>query len=115
MEIPNPYIIATASLIVLWLFYRVLTGSWNPLNVVLGEDGRPSTSKLQMWIWTVVVLFSYVAICAAKLKNGEFDPLGDLPANVLIAMGLSVVTATAAKGITVSFLKSGDIVKPALM
>lgn len=112
MQFNNPYVYAAGVLVLLWLIYRVLTGSWNPFKVVLGTDGRPSTSKLQLWLWTIVVLFSYVAIYAARVKTGHFDAISDLPANVLIALGLSVVTATAAKGITVSYLQSGDIVKP---
>jgi hypothetical protein len=112
MHFNNPYVIATGVLILLWLIYFVLTRSWNPFKVVCGADGRPSTSKLQFWLWTIVVLFSYVAIYAARVKAGHFDAISDLPANVLIALGLSIFTATAAKGITVSYLQSGDVVKP---
>lgn len=107
-----PYLIAFAVLAVLYLFYVVLARTWNPFKVVLGADGRPSTSKLQFFLWTVVVLFSYVAIYVVRVQAGHFDAISALPANVLIALGLSVVTATAAKGITVSYLQSGAIVKP---
>ena len=112
MQFTNPYLIALGFLVLLWVIYRVLSGTWNPLKVICGADGRPSTSKLQMWLWTVVVLFSYVAIYAARVKSGQFDPINEFPENVLIALGLSIVTGTAAKGITVSYLKSGEIVKP---
>ena len=112
MRLNNPYVIAFLVMVGLWLINSVLTRSFNPLKVVQGEDGRPSTSKLQIWLWTVVVLFSYVAIYAARVAAGQVDPINELPANILIALGLSVVTATAAKGITVSQLQSGDIVKP---
>jgi hypothetical protein len=112
MYFNNAYVIAAGILVILLVLYRVLTQSWNPFKVVCGTDGRPSTSKLQLWLWTIVVLFSYVAIYAARVKTGTFDPINELPANVLIALGLSVVTATAAKGITVSYLQSGDVVKP---
>lgn len=112
MSFNNPYVFGAGLLVLLWLIYRALTGSWNPFKVVCGADGRPSTSKLQLWLWTIVVLFSYVAVYAARVKTGQFDPINELPANVLIALGLSVVTATAAKGITVSYLQSGDVLKP---
>ena len=112
MQWNNPYLIATGVLILLWILYRVLTGNWNPFKIVCGADGRPSTSKLQFFAWTIVVLFSYVAIYAVRVKYGQITAISDLPANVLIALGLSVVTATAAKGITVSYLQNGSIVKP---
>src|SRR5690242_7543055 len=104
MQFDHPYLVAVGVLALLWLIYRVLSGSWNPLLVVCGADGRPSTSKLQLWLWTLVVLFAYVAIYTARASHGHFEPISQLPANVLIALGLSVMTATAAKGITVSFL-----------
>jgi hypothetical protein len=111
MNFKNPYLISFGFLFLLWVLYRIFAGSWNPLKVVVGEDGRPSTSKLQMWMWTVVVLFTYGAIYAARAVTGKFDAINDIPANVLIAMGLSVITATAAKGITVSFIQSGELAK----
>jgi hypothetical protein len=112
MNFNHPYLIAFGVLLLFWVLYRVVTGRWNPLAVVCGADGRPSTSKLQLWIWTVVALFSYVAFYAARVNNGHFDPINDFPRNLLLAMGFSIVTATAAKGITVSQLQSGDVVKP---
>lgn len=111
MRFNHPYVIAFGVLVLLWLIYRGVAGSWNPLKIVCGTDGRPSTSKLQIWMWTVVVLFSYVAIYAARAMSDQLHPINELPANVLIVLGLSVVTATAAKGITVSYVQSGDIVK----
>jgi hypothetical protein len=111
MRFNHPYLIASGVLILFWLLYRILAGTWNPLKVACGADGRPSTSKLQFWLWTLVVLFSYVVIYSARVNNGRFDAINELPANLLIAMGLSIVTATAAKGITVSYLQSGSLVK----
>ncbi len=112
MQFTHPYVIAAGFLVLLWLVYRTLSGTWNPLRVVYGADGRPSTSKLQFWLWTIVVLFSYVALYAARVKGGSFIAINEIPPNVLVALGLSVVTATAAKGITVSFLQNGSLVKP---
>ena len=114
MRFDHPYLIAFGVLVFLWLLYTVLSGNWNPLKVVCGADGRPSTSKLQFWLWTVVVLFSYVALYAARVSHGQFDAINQLPANILIALGFSIVTATAAKGITVSFLQNGNLVKAPL-
>ena len=111
MRFDHPYLIAFGILVLLWILYRVLTGEWNPFKMVRGADGRPSTSKLQFWLWTIVALFSYVAFYSARVNNGNYGAIEEYPVNLLIAMGLSVITATAAKGITVSYLQSGNLVK----
>jgi hypothetical protein len=74
--------------------------------LVEGADGRPSTSKFQFVLWTGVVLLAWVAIYVARLMRGQWDAVPDLPQNLLIVMGLSVVTATAAKAITVAYTNS---------
>jgi hypothetical protein len=111
MNFNHPYLIAFGVLLLLWILYWLATQRWNPLAVVVGADGRPSTSKLQFWLWTLVALFSYVALYAARVNNGHLEAIGDIPRNLLLAMGFSIVTATAAKGITVSQLQSGNLVK----
>jgi hypothetical protein len=80
---------------------------------VQGADGRPSTSKFQFWLWTGVLIFSYAAIFSMKVAAGNYDPISEIPKNVLIAMGMSVLSATVAKGITVGYVSSGRITKPA--
>lgn len=112
MHVTSSYLIALAFLVLFWIIYRLLTGTWNPFKVICGADGRPSTSKLQFWLWTIVVIFSYVALYAARVQDHLYDPIKEIPANLLIAMGLTIVTATAAKGITTSFVQNGDLVKP---
>jgi len=112
MHVTSSYLIALAFLGVFYIFYVVLARSWNPFKVIRGADGRPSTSKLQFWLWTIVVIFSYVALYAARVQDHLYDPIKEIPANLLIAMGFTIVTATAAKGITTSFVQNGDLVKP---
>ena len=112
MHVTSSYLIALAFLGVFYFFYVVLARSWNPFKVIRGADGRPSTSKLQFWLWTIVVIFSYVALYAARVQDHLYDPIKEIPANLLIAMGFTIVTATAAKGITTSFVQNGDLVKP---
>lgn len=128
-----------------------------PLGLIVGEDGRLSSSKFQFFLWTAVIVFSYVALYVANVENtrgrvnacprpassaaphatetpsqpigtttagqgtfappadtttaGPWCPMGDLPVNVLIAMGLSLITLTAAKGITANYVNSGQITK----
>ena len=76
-----------------------------------GTDGRPSTSKFQFFAWTAVVVFAYAAIYSLKISAHHFDAINEIPKNVLIAMGMSVISAAAAKSITVSYISTGRITK----
>jgi hypothetical protein len=64
-------------------------------------------------LWTGVVLFSYVAVYSVKLlhPSAGIEPIASLPENVLIALGMSVVSASAAKAITVSYVSTNRIAK----
>jgi hypothetical protein len=99
-------------LFLLWILYVLIAQNWNPLKIIEGADGRPSSSKLQFWLWTVVALFSYAALYTARLLDAHSaDAIGSIPHSLLIAMGLSIVTATGAKTITSSYVQSGKIAK----
>lgn len=95
----------------IWVLYGLVSGTWNPLALVVGADNRPSTSKLQFFLWTVVVLYAYAAIWAARFWHGQTDALSNIPPNLLLAMGFSLTTVTAAKGITSAYVSSGRLVK----
>ncbi len=98
-------------LLVLWLVYAVLAHTWNPWKLIEGADGAPSTSKLQWFLWTITALFSYTVVYAARISLGVIAPITDIPSSLLIAMGFSVTTMAAAKGITASYVTSGRLVK----
>ncbi len=106
------YVSGVSTLLVLWILYRVYSGTWSVQRLIEGADGHPSTSKLQWFLWTVVVLFSYVMIYAAQAANDNFAAIANIPDNLLIAMGISSFSMVAAKGITVSQVQSGQVVKP---
>ena len=106
-----PYLAGIAALLLAWVVYGLLASTWNIWKLVAGTDGRASTSKLQWFLWTVVVVFAYVAIWAAGALDGNLVPITEIPQNLLIAMGLSVTTMAAAKGITVSYVNSGRVIK----
>jgi hypothetical protein len=96
---------------VLWVLYKWLGGTWNPCKLIEGADGRSSASKLQWFFWTVVVIFFYVAIYTARAVKGHYEPITEIPANLLIAMGFSVTTMAASKGIMVAYVSSGRVTK----
>lgn len=83
----------------------------HPLRLVYGADARPSTSKLQFFAWTWVMILCFVAIVIARALVGDARPIEAIPPNLMIAMGMSALTVTAAKGLTVSQLASGTLTK----
>jgi hypothetical protein len=110
---PLPFLIALGALFVLWLLFAIITQNWGPMKVFEGQDGQPSSSKLQFWLWTLVALFSYVAIYAARILDAHSaEAIDKIPSNLMIAMGMSIATATGAKTITSSYVQSGKVAKP---
>ncbi|MDB4963973.1 MAG: hypothetical protein JWP01_3972 [Myxococcales bacterium] len=81
--------------------------------LVSGSDGRLSTSKFQAVIWTAVALFGFVEVFTERLLVGVSAGDSTIPVSMLIAMGFSAVTMTAAKGITVSYVTNGLVNKEA--
>jgi hypothetical protein len=97
-----PYLFGFALLLILWASYRFLSGEWTVLETVRGLDNRWSTSKCQFFLWTVVAFFAYGSVLAGRIGIGLPPTKGFyVPQNLLLAMGLSVTTVLAAKGITV--------------
>ena len=96
----------------MWLLLWLLRGrQWTFGALFDGEDRGPSTSKFQFCVWTVVVLYAYVGLSAARWFRGQAGFLGEIPPNLLIAMGLSAGTALGAKAITSYKFRSGREVK----
>jgi hypothetical protein len=110
---PQPVFWAWISVFVYLYLASIASRKSNPLYVVLGEDGLLSASKFQFFLWTGITLFAFVWIVAERAAHGLGNvTLPDLPKNVLIAMGFSVTTLAAAKGITVAYTNSGRVTKP---
>ena len=108
-----PILAGLAFIALVVVLYRLVSGSWNLVYLAEGADQRLSTSKFQVLLWTIVVVFGYVVVETSRFTNGEFDAMDDIPPNVLIALGFTLGTATLAKGITTSFVESGRIRKDA--
>ncbi len=108
----NPYAWGVFALAALWLCVYLVSGKVNPFSFVIGEDQRPSTSILKPFLWTIVVVFAYASIYAARLHRGLWQADISIPPNLLLAMTYDVVTAVAARGITETKVRSGEVVKP---
>lgn len=108
----HPFFWGSLALIWYLTVAALVAGRPNPLFAVVGEDGRLSASKFQFFLWTGVVVFAYVTLVAERVMlTGALKAVEGVPQNLLIAMGFSITTLAGAKGITVSYVSSGRILK----
>ncbi len=83
----------------------------HPLGILIDERNKMSLSRLQMSIWTVIVLTAFAAIGLSRVgQDGVADPLAvAIPEQLLWAIG---ITATALVGTPViRQLKEGPSVR----
>ena len=98
-------------LVVLYLVVAAFSGHWNPRELVKGFDGFASTSKLQWFLWLVVIIFAYAALWVLRAEQHDVSALPDIPVNILTVLGFSTGTAAAAKGITGGYVQAGKVTK----
>jgi hypothetical protein len=108
------WVFGLLALVAVWAVCGIFA-KWDIRKWWCGADGKPSTSKFQLLLWTAVVLFVYTTIAAKFFLLGKTiitDPkCGTFPSNILVVLGLSGATAAVAKGITVGYLNSGRLIK----
>jgi hypothetical protein len=108
-------LIGLGFLALLYLFIAVSSAktakAWNPWTLVQGADGRPSTSKLQWFLWLVAVLWAYVVLWVIRAHGGDYSTVPTIPTNLLTVLGFSTGTAAAAKGITYAYTNNNKVVK----
>jgi hypothetical protein len=75
----------------------------HPTALFLGADNRYSSSKFQTLLWFSLVISAYIAIVSHRIFAAGWSYVGgvDIPPNLLILSGISVLSFTAAKAITV--------------
>ena len=71
----KPYGWGAVALLFFWMVIWLLTGKLNPFLLVIGEDGRPSTSKLKPFLWTIVMIFAYAVFLEPRLAESIFRRL----------------------------------------
>lgn len=118
MKLPDPSagarfasVVGITVLAILYLLYRLFSDTWKLSPLYKGADARPSTSKFQAFIWTVIAIFAYSGIYALRASTGSFQAVSEVPTNLMLAMGFTFTTLAAAKGITVSYVRSGQVTK----
>jgi hypothetical protein len=121
------FVLAILTLIVVWFAVP------NTKELVVGKDGRWSTSKFQAVAWTLVVLFALFSLFWAyaivqfgnlvdwKMLEHLQKPLGEsfssffaskFDSTYLVLLGLPLGTAVASKAITTTKIANGTEVKP---
>ena len=67
---------------------RALTGTWKSL--LIDERNKQSLSRLQLVLWTLLVVSGIVAATAWNIHNGVDDPLGlGVPSELWVLLGIS--------------------------
>ncbi len=89
------------ALVSLWVIAFIFTKG-HPAALFLGTDNRYSSSKFQTVLWFTLVISAYIAIVSHRIAAAGWTYVGgvDIPTNLLILSGISVLTFTAAKAIT---------------
>jgi hypothetical protein len=82
---------------------RAFVGRFDGL--VLGTDGRWSTSKVAVVLWLYAAIFAFLAICFHT--RGASVPGGELNDQYFALLGIPAAAAVAAKGITQSKWNAG--------
>ncbi|WGG53310.1 hypothetical protein [Rugamonas sp. DEMB1] len=97
----------------LFLMALLLTG-FHPARLILGVDNRYSTSQLQTVLWFWVVISAYMALVFHRMASAGWSYVGgvDIPSNLLILSGVSVLTFTGAKLISRSKAADADAPRP---
>jgi hypothetical protein len=100
-------VVLLVAIFAFWLVCFLLSG-FHPEKLILGEDGRFSNSKFQTVLWFGVLVSSYLATLWLRVHELGGDMLGgiNIPQNLLLLSGMSAVTFTAAKGITVAKIQN---------
>jgi hypothetical protein len=93
-------VLAACALGIFGLSTAVTKGS--PLKFIVGMDNRYSNSKLQLALWFWVVISTYIATVVFRVRYAGWDFFGgvNIPQNLLMVSGLSVLTYGGAKAIT---------------
>src|SRR5713226_5751383 len=86
-----------------FLLYWLLSGL-HPLRLIIGEDNRYSNSKFQIALWFFVLITTYLATLCLRVWFAGWDFIGgvNIPQNLLLISGMSVLTFGGAKAITTS-------------
>jgi hypothetical protein len=78
---------------------------WSSKYLSLSEaiksiDEFPSLANLQVFMWSVIIVFAFLTVYLVRVSGGVFDPpAGILPENILKILGISAVVPAASLGL----------------
>jgi hypothetical protein len=70
------------------------------LEAMKSNDELPSLANLQLFMWSVIIVFAFLTVYLVRVSGGVFDPpTGILPENILKILGISAVVPAASLGL----------------
>jgi hypothetical protein len=76
-------------------------------EAIKSKDEFPSLANLQVFMWSVVIVFAFLTVYLVRVLGGVFDPpTGILPENILKILGISALVPAASLGL--NSYKYGD-------
>jgi IPT/TIG domain-containing protein len=88
-------------------FFALLTlvGNGHIHALVVGKDGRTSTSKLQTFLWTIMLAFALLALILQGVTDIDIVP------DYLYLLGFPTLALLLSKSIVQQKITNGDVVK----
>jgi IPT/TIG domain len=103
------YAISAGILIVLAVLISLIIGGAGLARLVVGADGRGSTSKAQALLWTFALSFALLSVVLRDPTKITSDGLTE---DYLYLLGFPALTVVASKTITVQKTEKGTVAKP---
>lgn len=106
---------------VILLVFAALLGratGYGPVGILIDQRGRYSLNRLQLVLWTLLVLSTFLGLFFGLLfsvgfgglnKKEVFDAVFNIPPNLLVLMGISVGSATTAGAVKSAKDASGKV------
>lgn len=69
-------------------------------DIIRDATWYPSLPRFQFLIWTCIILFVFFAIYSIRILNNVLEPISSMPENLLILMGISIISPIAGKAIS---------------
>jgi hypothetical protein len=88
--------------VIIGLLLCCCLSGFKPQQLIIGQDNRYSNSKFQIALWFFVLITSYIATFWIRVWAAGTDFIGgvNIPNNLLLLSGMSVLTYGGAKAIT---------------
>jgi hypothetical protein len=69
-------------------------------EAIKSRDEFPSLENLQVFMWSVVIVFAFLTVYLVRVLGWVFDPpTGILPENILKILGISAIVPAASSGL----------------